>query len=198
VESIRKGEIALPHWPFRDGSWGLVRMCDIALLALFTGFRFNEARCLKWAYVDLAQGIIRLPGDARKETGEFNGTKNHMDHWVPLSGYAWDLILKISHERTTLGLYVFPGNQDTGQPVARVQKVFVSISALLGTQVRTPRTFASAADEVGLGFLTVERLLNHVYQGGVTGRYIVRGFNPDKERANFQKVCYYILDRRAE
>jgi len=26
----------------------------------------------------------------------------------------------------------------------------------------------------------------------------VRGFNPDKERANIQKVCDYIRDRRAE
>jgi len=28
------------------------------------------------------------------------------------------------------------------------------------------------ADEAGLGFLTVKRLLNHTFQGGVTGGYI--------------------------
>jgi hypothetical protein len=41
-------------------------------------------------------------------------------------------------------------------------------------------------------------MLNHAYVGGVTGGYIVAGFNPSKGRANFQKVCDYILDRRAE
>ena len=44
----------------------------------------------------------------------------------------------------------------------------------------------------------MKRLLNHAFQGGVTGGYIVAGFDPSKERANFQKVCDYILDRRSE
>ena len=58
------------------------------------------------------------------------------------------------------------------------------------------RTFASVADAAGLGFLTVKRMLNHHFQGGVTGGYIVRGFNPASDRENFQKVCNYILERR--
>ena len=33
-------------------------ICEIILLTLFTGFRFNEARCLKWECVDLEHGII--------------------------------------------------------------------------------------------------------------------------------------------
>ena len=60
------------------------------------------------------------------------------------------------------------------------------------------RTFASVADAVGLGYLTVKRMLNHAFEGGVTGGYIVPGFNPQKERVNFQKVCDFILDCRAE
>lgn len=41
-------------------------------------------------------------------------------------------------------------------------------------------------------------MLNHTFQGGITGGYVIPGFNPAKERANFQKVCDYILLRRAE
>ena len=44
----------------------------------------------------------------------------------------------------------------------------------------------------------MKRLLNHAFQGGVTGGYIVPGFDPSKERENFQKICDYILDRRSE
>ena len=201
VEGIRCGENILEHEPSRAAHRATAHMCDIALLALFTAFRFNEARCLKWQYVDLDQGIIRLPGDARKDAGEFDGTKNHRDHWVPLSSYALDLMLKINHERTTISPYVFPAIHDPAKPVSRAHRVFTAISKLIGTHYSphtSRRTFASAANEAGLGFLTCKRLLNHSYQGGVTGGYIVPGFNPDKERANFQKVCDYILDRRAE
>ena len=201
VESLRTGECSMGPDYGRLPSSVEIRMCDIALLTLFTGFRFNEARSLKWEYVDLENGIIRLPGDARKETGTFEGTKNRQDHHVPLSTYAWGLLKKIHCDRSTVNPYVFPAVNRLNRPVTRLHTVFTIISTMLGTHYSphtSRRTFASAADEAGLGFLTVKRLLNHSYEGGVTGGYIVAGFNPDKERANFQKVCDYILDRRAE
>jgi integrase len=179
---------------------GTVRMCEIALLSLFTGFRFAEARHLKWEYVNLEHGIIQLPGDARQDAGSFDGTKNNLDHWVPLSTYAWELLREIDRKKSST-LYVFPSVRDPNKPAAREVRVYNMISEKVGTHY-TPhaarRTFASAANEVGLGFLTVKRMLNHAYQGGVTGGYVVPGFNPSRERANFQKVCDYILDRRAE
>lgn len=57
----------------------------------------------------------------------------------------------------------------------------------------TRRTFASVANEVGLGLVTVKRMLNHSYQGGVTAGYIVAEFHPERERVHFQKVCDYLL-----
>ena len=38
---------------------------------------------------------------------------------------------------------------------------------------------------------------DHKFQGGVTGGYIVPSFNPDREREHFQRVCDFILKRRA-
>jgi hypothetical protein len=201
VERLRNGEIPMSAADERSPSPVEIRMCDIALLTLFTGFRFTEARCLKWAYIDLDNGLIRLPGDARKDAGTFDGTKNRRDHHVPLSSYAWDLLRKIHGERHPVNPYVFPAVKRLDRPATRLHPVFTRIAALLGSHYSphtSRRTFASAADEAGLGFLNIKRLLNHCYEGGVTGGYIVAGFNPDKERANFQKVCDYILDRRAE
>ena len=87
-------------------------MCEICLLALFTAFRFAEAQHLKWEYVDLNNGIIRLPGNAKDEIGEFEGTKNHHDHWIPLSSYAWDLLRGIYKKNEIRGLYVFSRLRD--------------------------------------------------------------------------------------
>ena len=201
VERLRKGELSLDPHSFRTPTPGEVRMCDIALLTLFTGFRFSEARWLKWDYVDLERGIICLPGDARKQSGDFEGTKNREDHFVPMSTYTRDLLQRCHQEREPASPYVFPAVTRVDRPITRHHPVFKTIAAMIGTHYSphtSRRTFASAADEAGLGFLMVKRCLNHRYQGGVTGGYIVAGFNPEKERANFQKVCDYILDRRAE
>ena len=201
VERLRSGEISIGTQQGRDVSIGVARMCDMTLLSLFTAFRFTEVQHLKWEYVDLENGVIRLPGDARNEDGAFDGTKNHQEHWAPLSSYAWTLLRKIHAGRASLSPYVFPAVGKVNQPITRNTRVFNRIAELIGSHYSphtARRTFASAADAAGLGYLTVKRLLNHWFQGGVTGGYVVPGFNPAKERANFQKVCDYILDRRAE
>lgn len=75
------------------------------------------------------------------------------------------------------------------------------ISRLMGTKISAytnRRTFASVSDPAGLGFLTVKRMLNHIFQGGVTGGYMHQGFNPEKGREHFQKVGVSIFDCRAE
>jgi len=201
LELLRSGEIQLNPEKEKAPTPGLIRTCDILLLSLFTAFRWTEAQNLKWEYVNLDFGIIRLPGDARDEDGDFDGTKNHHDHWVPLSSYAWDLLRKINTERDSLSPFVFPSVHNPSKPIARFQHVWKRVSTVIGSHLSphtNRRTFASAADASGLGYLTVKRLLNHAFQGGVTGGYIVAGFDPSKERSNFQKVCDYILDRRSE
>ena len=201
LERLRKAESPSTKLGDVSISWAIARMCDICLLSLFTGFRFAEAQHLKWEYVDLEHGIIRLPGNAKHEKGDFDGTKNHHDHWVPLSSYAWDLLREFHSNRKSSSPYVFAAKRVVSRPIGRNERAFPFISQTVGFHYSphaSRRTFASVADEVGLGFLAVKRMLNHSYVGGVTGGYIVPGFNPSKERGNFQKVCDYILDRRVE
>jgi integrase len=200
VENLRSGEERMFARQSGPPSPNVVRLCNIVLLSLFTGFRFSEARCLLWEYVNLEHGIIFLPGDTSESETAFEGTKNTQDHWIPLSTYAWDLLAELKRERTSLSPYVFPGSNKTFQPVSRNDAVFHRISELVGTKFSphaTRRTFASVADEAGLGFIKVKRLLNHAFKGGVTGGYIVNGFNPAKERESIQLICDYILERRA-
>lgn len=166
-------------------------MIRICLLNLFTGMRFNEARTIRWEHVDMEQGLLFLPGD---------NTKNGHDHWLPLSDYAHALLRTIKKEQEPGCLFVFQGIK-SDKPVRRNDVALPRISKRLGfpySPHASRRTFASIADEVGLGFLTVKRMLNHNFEGGVTGGYVSQGFNPTKNREHFQKVCDYILDHRAE
>ncbi len=201
VERLRGGTKRADNTQLRLAPASVAAMCDIVLLSLFTGFRFNEARHLKWDYIDLERGLIHLPGKVFSGQGEFEGTKNHQDHWIPLCTYAWSQLRTLRQSRTSASPYVFPSPKDPSKPAGRYCRVFRRIAELMGSPFSphaTRRTFASAANEAGIGFLAVKRMLNHAYQGGVTGGYIVPGFNPEKERVHFQKVCDFILERRAE
>ena len=200
LEGLRKSDRPLEQHEGDTVPWGTARMSEMCLLALFTAFRFAEVQHLKWEYVDLDHGIIRLPGKV-KDGSDFDGTKNHKDHWIPLSSYPWDLLREIHRTSDLRSAYVFSRQRDVSLPIGRHERAFRFISKKAGFHYSphaSRRTFASVANEAGLGFLTVKRMLNHSYVGGVTGGYIVPGFNPAKERENFQKVCDYILDRRAE
>ncbi|CAM2069094.1 Tyrosine-type recombinase/integrase [Sulfidibacter corallicola] len=153
----------------------------------------------------MEQGLIRLPGtipDQENRSPEaFRGTKNGCDHIVPLSSYPLDLLKRLHQNRTSTNPYVLPGVHHANKPISRTKQLFPVIADLVGSPFSphaTRRTFASIANEVGLGFLKVKRLLNHHFEGGVTGGYISPNFNPTKERVHFQKVCDFILERRAE
>ena len=202
VERLRSGRLLRgANQNRKHVAVSVVRMCEIVLLSLFTGFRFGETLGLRWAYVDLENGIIRLPGVASEKNGVFEGTKNHDDHVLPLCSYAWDLLRDIDQKKNPLSPFVFPSVARHDAVITRSGAVFKRISESIEAPFSphaTRRTFASIAHEIGLGFLTVKRMLNHRFQGGVTGGYVVKGFNPEKERANFQKVCDFILDRKAE
>jgi len=199
VENLRIGKTTTSPEQ-AEPSINVIRMCDIILLSLFTGFRFGEASCLLWEYVDLEHGVLFLPGKEKGEGTKFGGTKNTRDHWLPLSTYAWNMLKRLKKERTTASPYVFPSATKCSRPVSRNHDLYERISQLIGTKFSphaTRRTFASIANEAGLGYIQVKRLLNHAFKGGVTGGYIVPGFNPSKEREYVQRICDYILDQRA-
>lgn len=150
-------------------------------------------------YIDLDRGIISLPGISRNDP--FTGTKNKRDHIVPLSSYLWKMLKELfDNQKSKPSPFVFPGT--TGcKPMSRPRKSIQYISNVLGNHYSlhaSRRTFASIANEVGLGFLNVKRLPNHAFEGGVTCGYVVPGFNPESQRKHLQIICDYILDRKSE
>ncbi|MBO1322310.1 site-specific integrase [Acanthopleuribacter pedis] len=192
-------------------------------LSLFTGLRFNEARFLKWAYVDLEEGYFQLPGSIRrpKKDGDalfgdfdkngkvhlnldehdfdFQGTKNGESHFVPMSTYVWALLREL-HANRGDNPFVFSSTKDPGRPIKRHISVFQFIQCL-GFDYSphaARRTFASIANDVGIGYRDIKEMLNHVSESDVTSGYIVPGFNPTKNRHNFQKVCDHILAKHAQ
>lgn len=149
----------------------------------------------------MEQGTIHLPGLVKGENGDFHGTKNHHDHFIPLASYPLELLRFLSLKRSTEGPYVFPSVNDPKRPFQYPPNLSKLLSKEIGTHFSphaTRRTFASIANDVGLDFLSVKRMLNHHFEGGVTGSYVVQGFNPKKILNNFQKICDFILERRAQ
>ena len=196
LEKVRDGEISLPGASY---SASRAKHCNFSLLALFIGFRYKELQWLKWDYIDLEMGTIALPGMSRRNDADFK-TKNRQDHMIPLASYPLELLQSMYSHRDPASPYVFYSETNPLKPAARCKELFLKLSDYLGfrfTPHAARRTFASIADDLGLGFLTVKRMLNHHFEGGVTGGYVVKSFNPLKQKGNFQKVCDYILHSRA-
>ena len=176
---------------YRDNP-GTKIFSELLLMAFFTAFRLNELKSLKWSWVDLEQGVITLPS---------SNTKNRRGHVVPLASYPWQMLQRIADERKGSSPYVFPSYRTQKKLGSSYCHFTKRLSEALGTQISSHtarRTFASIAHEIEISILAIKRMLNHHYIGGVTGGYVVKSFNPAKQRDHFQKVCDYILDRRAE
>lgn len=176
-------------------------MYEICLLTLFTGCRFNEIACLKWSYLDLDQGVIVLP--ANEKDGPFEGTKNRTEHWIPMASYPWQIFQRLRKERPESCCYVFPGRgkNTKNKPINRNKLAMKRLSEYLGfdyTPHGSRRSFGSIVNDMSINTITLKRLLNHKYKGDVTGRYIIAGFNPEKARVHFQRVCNYLLQHKAE
>ncbi len=76
----------------------------MVVLALSTGMRRDEARCLRWQQVDLKRGVILV-----------GKTKNGQPKGVPLTNRAHKLI-KGLHDQKGNGVFVFP-NPDGSRPI---------------------------------------------------------------------------------
>ncbi|MBO1323509.1 tyrosine-type recombinase/integrase, partial [Acanthopleuribacter pedis] len=155
---------------------------------------------IQWDYVDLKLGVIFLPGQTNDEQAQFTGVKNNRDHLIPLSSYPWELLRDLHHQRITISPYVFPSVQCVHKPITDYGTYPKILSKMVGIDFglhACRRTFASIADDVGLDYLKVKRSLNHSFEGGVTGGYINPGFNPERRRKHFQKICDYILRCKA-
>lgn len=199
LEAVRNGTAYPSKEEYR---WKrIIQASELVLMALFTGFRRCELCCLKWDYVNFEQGYIHLPGREQEQGGPFKGTKNRFDHNLPLTSYPLSLLCDIARKRGKKGTLVFPSIYDKDRKFSYPHLFTELISKEIGSHFSlhsARRTFASIADDIDIGFLSIKRILNHHFEGGVTGGYIIKGFNPEKDHNDCQKICDYILERRAE
>ena len=130
----------------------------IRLLAM-TGARRNEIAHLKWSWVDLHHGVLRLPNS---KTGE---------RLIVLGQAARDLIAGLPRYNGTD--LVFPPTR-AGALYEGTPKVWRSIRASAGVKARIHdlrHHFASLAGELGYALPTISALLGHSIPG-TTGRYL--------------------------
>jgi integrase len=142
----------------------------IRLLAL-TGGRLSEIAQLKWSWVDLHHGVLRLP---TSKTGE---------RLIVLGRLAIDLIASLPrHEGTD---QVFPPLRK-GERFLATPKVWRAVCELSGVKARLHdlrHHFASLAAELGYTLPTISALLGHSIPG-TTGRYLHHTDAALKEAAN--------------
>ncbi len=130
----------------------------IKLLAL-TGARKNEIAHLRWPWVDLHYGVLRLPAS---KTGE---------RLIVLGKPARDLLGELPHEQGTD--FVFPPLR-AGKLFEGTPKVWRDVCAKAGVQARLHdlrHHFASLGGELGYALPTISALLGHSIPG-TTGRYL--------------------------
>lgn len=123
----------------------------VRLLAL-TGMRRNEVLNLRWADLDLAANVIRLP-DSK------TGAKR-----VPLAPPAVQLLIQLSARSGRHPAHVFPAARGDG-PAVGLRKFMVGIAERAGLEGVTPHvlrhSLASAAAQGGASLFLLSHALGH-------------------------------------
>jgi len=138
---------------------------DFFILCLLTGLRRNEAAGLKWSDIDLDAKTLRIEGDR---------TKNHEDHFLPLSDYLERLLKQRRSEYIFKSPYVFPGRQDQGHltEVKRGVNQVHKASAVKFMTHDLRRTFLTIGESLDIPYYALKRLANHKDGNDVTSGYI--------------------------
>ena len=154
---------------------------DILLVALFTGMRRSEVVTMRWAYLDLEAGLLRLPR-----------TKNGDPLELPLSGFLTTL-LKARREQAGASEWVFPGTGRTGH-LTEVKSFVGRVKAASGVEFTMHdlrRTFITVAESLDLSAYALKRLVNHRVGGDVTAGYIVH--DAERLREPVERIAQRLL-----
>jgi integrase len=152
---------------------------DYLLLCLFTGLRRREAASLRWADVDFAQKIVRIPA-ARTKAGR------QLD--LPMSDFVHALLVA----RRALGdaKFVFPSYGRSGH-VTDARAWLDAVTERTGIEFSMHdlrRTFVTVAESCGISEYALKALVNHHLDAAdVTSGYIK--MTPDRLREPAQRVC---------
>lgn len=157
---------------------------DLVLFGLFTGMREGEASALRWAEVDLANKMIRLPAGRMK-------AKKALD--LPMT----DIVHQILLERRIIGRegpFVFPGYGKSGH-CESFTYALSQIGEKTGIKVSPHdlrRTFASIAATCEIPPVALKMLIAHSTGSDVTSSYIQLSL------AEFRKSAQKVADRLKE
>jgi integrase len=134
-------------------------VCDMAMLSLYTGMRFGEVAKLKWADVDLFQGIIML-----------RNTKSGKNRPAFMTPRVQDMIARRGPEEPDQLLFPARGTKNTVR--ARTSNIFYDVVGRLFNQGISDKkqwvnfhtlrhSFASWLVEEGTNIYLVKDLLGH-------------------------------------
>jgi integrase len=182
---------------------------DYLLMIAFTGLRKQEGLQLKWAYIDMQDRSLTLPGKM---------TKNGKPHTLPLSQYLYSLFIEL--QKRKINEYVFPGTGVTGHLVEpKKQMNFISRHTLLATNgisdqaefnkrmADNPesilpgisftlhdlrRTFITVAESIDISYAALKRLLNHADGNDVTGGYLQ--ITTDRLRDPMERISLKLME----
>lgn len=145
---------------------------DFLILLVLTGLRRREAQALAWSEVDLEEAVLCIPGER---------TKNGHSHTLPIPAFLLRTLERRAREADISNgadpdLWVFPSRRESAsghietpaKAIARVR----SVTGLPFSCHDLRRTFASTAEELGVGGYTLKRLLNHHTRTDVTQGYV--------------------------
>ena len=188
IEFTRVGEfIDLLEQMVKDTelSPGYRRTARVYQVSLFLGMRNEEARLLRWEYLDLNTGYFILPGKV---------VKNKKKHIKPICKYVLTILREMYEEREPGNPWVFPTTsvekQHQGKNISCYRWVQGYVVEKMGIDFAPHalrRTFISLADEISIPRKVLKNLVNHI-SGDVTDKYCVKGFNPKKEGPYLGKI----------
>jgi integrase len=151
---------------------------DIVRLLLLTGARRGEVLGMRWADVDLGEGVWSKPPSSTKQ-------KEH--HQVPLSAPARQLLSEIREQqagkRHVLPTFVFPGTGATGHRV-ELKKDWAQLckaAGISGLRIHDLRhSYASQLVSGGASLPLIGALLGHA-NPSTTARYAHLAHDPLRE-----------------
>lgn len=142
---------------------------DLVLTLLGTGWRLGETRRLLWSDVDLVAGVVGLRAEETKAARAVT---------LPIPDQIVTMLQMRLEASSARSRYVFPDRQGKG-PITSAKALLARVGSVTGIEVGhhdLRRSFAIAADRLGIGVYTTKRLLNHATdRRDVTSGYVATG-----------------------
>jgi len=157
---------------------------DLVKLMLFTGLRRTEASALRWAEVDLASHVIRLPARRTKAGRRLD---------LPMSSFVHRLLVG-RRSVVPSGGFVFPARTLGGytNDARYALELVAKASGITVSPHDLRRTFITHAEESDISVMALKALVNHSIGGSdVTENYA--RMTVERLREPAERVCKKLM-----